>query len=196
MVQQVDLGHGRGWAAPDMAASIFRIDAELGSPLQITRAGATAVEQQNLLDRWNRGDRAGLSYKPAAPANSPHVTGEAIDSNNGTYLSGVKGKAHGFTHPLAGDKPHYVYVAGNDQYTGGLAVTSPLASPFTAFGNIGTTLSDRNTWIRLGVGALGVLFLIIALARIFNQTELGQTVNKTISDTAKTGAELAVLAPK
>lgn len=181
-----------------MAASIARIDTELGSPLQITRAGATAAEQQTLLDRWNSGDRKGLTYKPASPATSPHVQGEAIDSDNGTYLSGVKGKAHGFTHPIPGDKPHYVYVVANDQYKDGSTGNQILngANPFASFGSIGTTLSDRNTWVRIGLGALGVTFLIIAVIKIFSQTEFGKTVNKTVGDTVKTAATVAAVVPK
>ncbi|GAB6856478.1 M15 family metallopeptidase domain-containing protein [Microbacterium xylanilyticum] len=39
-----DLGHGRGWAADEAAASIFRIDQQLGRPAQITEAGRSIEE--------------------------------------------------------------------------------------------------------------------------------------------------------
>jgi hypothetical protein len=77
-----DLGHGRGWAADDAAASIFRIDAQLGQPVQITEAGRSAEDA----DKNYAAYRAYLDGGPWAPLALPaklsvHCKGEAVDSN-------------------------------------------------------------------------------------------------------------------
>lgn len=190
-----DLGHGRGWATADLVASVHRIDAELGRPLQITSAGRTPAEQQTLRDRWDRGDRVGIAFQPATPAASPHVKGLAIDSDDHAYLAGPKGQAHGFTHPIANDYPHFVYDHSKDKTGGAQVDTTPsLANPFAAFTPIAQTLSDRNTWIRIGIGAIGVGLLTIAIARIFNASELGQEIIGPAKDGIGAATKLAKLA--
>lgn len=76
-----DLGHGRGWAAPDAAASIFRIDAQLGRPVQITEAGRSAEDADRNHAAWIRYQNGGPWAPYALPASeSVHCLGEATDS--------------------------------------------------------------------------------------------------------------------
>lgn len=113
-----DLGHGRGWAADDCAASIFRIDAQLGRPLQITQAGRTVAENNAMIARWDAGNRAGLVTRPSTT--SHHLTGEAIDSNDQTWLN-TNGTPHGFLHDVPGDSVHYDYYVSHDTFVRGSA---------------------------------------------------------------------------
>ena len=75
---QVDLGYGRGWLDADAAASIRRIDAALGHPLQITEAGRSFFTQEQ---HWLKYLRDGwpIALNPNTP--SEHQKGKAIDSN-------------------------------------------------------------------------------------------------------------------
>jgi hypothetical protein len=74
----VDLGHGRGWLNPEPAASIARIDAQIGHPQQITEAGRTYAQQ---LAHWNTYQRNGhpIALHPDTP--SVHQKGAAIDTD-------------------------------------------------------------------------------------------------------------------
>lgn len=74
----VDLGHGRGWLEADAAASILRIDRELGHPLQITEAGRT-WERQNEHFQHYLEFGSPIALDPDTP--SVHQEGEAIDSD-------------------------------------------------------------------------------------------------------------------
>lgn len=80
---QIDLGHGRGWAAPDAAASIIRIDAQLGHPVQITEAGRTHERQSELRANWEAGVPGYYFALPPEPPEGPsvHQSGEAVDSD-------------------------------------------------------------------------------------------------------------------
>lgn len=83
MMLQVDLGHGRGWAAPDAAASIFRIDAQIGHPVQVTEAGRTHERQAELRANWEAGEPGYYFALPPDPPEGPsvHQSGEAVDSD-------------------------------------------------------------------------------------------------------------------
>lgn len=72
-----DIGAGRGWLNASAAASIRRLDALLGHPMQITEAGRT-WDQQNA--HWQHYLKYG---KPIAnrPGTSLHESGLAIDSD-------------------------------------------------------------------------------------------------------------------
>jgi hypothetical protein len=129
-----ELGYGRGWAADDAAQSIFRIDTALGRPLQITSAGRTKAQNDALIARWNAGDRTGLSYKPSAT--SPHLSGEAIDSNDHAWLL-AHGAEFGFIHDVAGDLVHFVYHANRDTHIGGSS--TPPAIPAQSGWQVGQT---------------------------------------------------------
>lgn len=82
-MQTTQLTNGRGWLAANHAASIARIDAELGHPLQITEAGRSK-------EKADANYAAYLAYLngtgPWAPIALPgdqsvHVFGGAIDSD-------------------------------------------------------------------------------------------------------------------
>ena len=81
--QKTDLGHGRGWAAPAAAASILRIDAQLGRPADINEAGRS----RERADENYRKYLAYLAGGPWAPLALPadksvHVPGMAADSDD------------------------------------------------------------------------------------------------------------------
>lgn len=87
--QCVDLGHGRGRAAPDTAAAIFRIDAELGRPADINEAWRSPEQANANRARWLAYERYlnGGPYAPKAPyalgaEDSVHCDGEAVDSDD------------------------------------------------------------------------------------------------------------------
>lgn len=85
----VDLGHGRGRAAPDAAAAIFRIDADLGRPADINEAWRSPEQANANRARWKAYERYlnGGPWAPKAPyalgaEDSVHCDGEAADSDD------------------------------------------------------------------------------------------------------------------
>lgn len=85
----VDLGHGRGRAAPDTAAAVFRIDAELGRPADVNEAWRSPEQANANRARWLAYQRYlnGGPYAPKAPyalgaEDSVHCDGEAVDSDD------------------------------------------------------------------------------------------------------------------
>lgn len=83
-MQPTDLGHGRGWLDAPAAASVFRIDQQLGRPADINDAGRSAAQADENHRRW-------LAYKngtgPWAPYALPswasvHCDGLAADSDD------------------------------------------------------------------------------------------------------------------
>lgn len=83
---KVALSHGRGWLTAESAASIHRIDREIGHPLQITEAGRNWDEQN---EHWLTYLRVGypIALHPDAP--SVHQEGDAIDSDEAQQILGV-----------------------------------------------------------------------------------------------------------
>ena len=80
---KVDLGHGRGWASPAAAASIRRIDAQLGRPADINEAGRSPEQADKNHRAW-LDYLAGGPWAPyALPASlSVHCRGDAADSDD------------------------------------------------------------------------------------------------------------------
>lgn len=111
---RVTLAGGRGWLNAAAAASLARVDAEIGHLLQITEAGRTRGEQQEHWDRYqaylNGGPWAPLA---ARPGTSPHEFGNAIDTNE--RLVGLLAR-HGWSRPLPSEPWHFVYNSNNDQH--------------------------------------------------------------------------------
>lgn len=105
----VDLGSGRGWLNDDAAASLWRVDARIGHPLQITSAGRTRAEQQAAYDRY----LAGTGSFAAFPGTSPHEFGNAIDTNE--RLVDILAD-HGWWRPLSFEPWHFVYRAWADNH--------------------------------------------------------------------------------
>lgn len=82
-VQKTALTHDRGWASPAAAASIHRIDAQLGRPADINEAGRSREKADENYRKWLE-YLAGGPWAPfALPADeSVHVTGDAADSDD------------------------------------------------------------------------------------------------------------------
>lgn len=86
---KTDLGHGRGWAAPAAAASIRRIDAQLGRAADINEAGRSPEQADENRRRWLAYERYlnGGPWAPKAPYalgsdQSVHCWGYAADSDD------------------------------------------------------------------------------------------------------------------
>lgn len=110
-----DLSHGRGWLDAAAAASLRRIDAELGHPLDINEAGRTWAQQDDFYQTYLRVGWP-IALSPDAP--SIHQLGRAIDTDeqNTPVLN-----RHGWFHTVYRNgvlvEPwHYEYDAANDQH--------------------------------------------------------------------------------
>jgi murein DD-endopeptidase MepM/ murein hydrolase activator NlpD len=69
------------------------------------------------------------------------------------------------------------------------SVLDPLAGlnqAGAAFGTIGSWLGDSGNWVRVGLGALGVVFLILAVDKLISATPTGQAIKSAATTTAKT----------
>lgn len=75
--EQVNLGFGRGWLSRPAAESIFRIDDQIGHPLQVTESGRTWKQQWDFWVIFQNGGP--IALHPDTP--SEHQKGKAIDSN-------------------------------------------------------------------------------------------------------------------
>ena len=86
MVVQVDVGYGRGWLAPPAAASLKRIDRQLGHTMQTTELGRTWARQY---EHWLKYQRDG--YPIALHPNTPsiHQLGYAMDTDEGQRHIGL-----------------------------------------------------------------------------------------------------------
>ncbi|MEX0158227.1 MULTISPECIES: hypothetical protein [unclassified Microbacterium] len=89
MTTQVDLGHGRGWASPTAAASILRIDRQLGRLADINEAGRSPEKANENRRKWLAYERYlnGGPWAPKAPfalgaEDSVHCSGDAADSDD------------------------------------------------------------------------------------------------------------------
>lgn len=82
----VALSGGRGWLTAEAAASIHRIDAQIGHRLQITEAGRSFFQQE---EHWLRYLRNGypIALNPNTP--SVHQIGDAIDSDEAQRILAV-----------------------------------------------------------------------------------------------------------
>lgn len=83
---KVSLGHGRGWLTKESAASIFRIDRQIGHPLQITEAGRDWAEQNKHYQHYLK-----YGYPIALNPNTPsvHQKGDAADSNEAQRILAI-----------------------------------------------------------------------------------------------------------
>lgn len=122
-MQRTDLGGGRGWLDAPAAASIARIDAQLGHPLQITEAGRTPRRQQELRDLY----LAGKGEYAATVEESPHPRGEAIDSDEAQRHLDLLAE-HGWYRPLKSERWHFLYRASHDRHRNDPAPTGATAS--------------------------------------------------------------------
>lgn len=119
-MEATDIGHGRGWLTPAAAASIARIDAQLGRPVQITEAGRSAEDADKNRAAW-------IAYQngtgPKAPYalgadESVHCRGEATDSDD----ADAPWEENGWIQTARYDDPdrdepwHREYIAARDQH--------------------------------------------------------------------------------
>lgn len=86
---KVDIGHGRGWLAPEAAASVRRIDAQLGRPADVNEAGRSPERADENRRKWLAYERYlnGGPWAPKAPYalgsdESVHCWGGAADSDD------------------------------------------------------------------------------------------------------------------
>lgn len=77
-------GTERGWAADDAAASIFRIDQQLGRPADINEAGRSAENADRNRAAWEayRDGRGPWAPYALGSGDSVHCTGLAADSDD------------------------------------------------------------------------------------------------------------------
>jgi len=98
-----DLGYGRGWAADDATQSIFRIDRQLGHPVQITEAGRSAADADANYAAYVAYKNGTGPWAPRAlPASaSVHCWGEATDSDE----HGAPWEPNGWIETARSDDP-------------------------------------------------------------------------------------------
>ena len=133
-------------------ASLARMEAEFGSPFDISDAGRSVQYQQDLINRWDRGGPANRPpnlYEPGRPAatGSPHVIngGQAIDVVNANHRAWIKanGGKHGWRFNIANDVVHAIYEAARDQFAGGGGGSSAPSS----------TERNQQNWVNVSQGA-------------------------------------------
>lgn len=68
-----------------------------------------------------------------------------------------------------------------------------------SLGTIGSWLGNSGNWVRVGLGALGATFLLIAVIKLLDATKAGQAVNSLVGTAAKsavTATKVAIAVPK
>lgn len=136
--------HPGMWLADDAADSLNRYEADHGV-IHLTDAGRTVPQQQDLIDRWNRGggsNRPPYLYQPYMPAaTAPHVGGHALDTDQSARFAS-NSASYGWVHNLPTNDPvHFIYVASGDQHKGSAPVS----------GN--TVTRQRQDWLNKTRGA-------------------------------------------
>lgn len=78
-----DLGHGRGWLRADAAASVLRIDQQLGRLADVNDAGRSPEQADKNHAAWVAYQNGGPKAPYALPASrSVHCLGLAVDSDD------------------------------------------------------------------------------------------------------------------
>lgn len=109
--------HPGYWLRDDAAAAFDRMEDKHGF-IGLNDAGRTEAQQQNLINRWNRGgagNRPPYLYQPAMPASSSnHVRGGGLAFDTSDYRRVAQFAADfGFNHPYPGGDPvHFEFVGG------------------------------------------------------------------------------------
>lgn len=139
--------HPGMWLADDAADSINRYEAANGI-IHLTDAGRTVQQQQDLIDRWNRGgssNRPPYLFQPYMPApTGPHVGGHAIDTDHAAQFASNSGP-YGWVHNLPGNDPvHFIYDASRDQHKGSAPAGGVTGNQVTR---------DRQNWLNKARGA-------------------------------------------
>ena len=117
-----DLGFGRGWASPEAAASIWRIDAALGHAMQITEAGRSAADADRNYARYQAYLNGTGPWAPIAYPSwmSVHCWGNAIDSDEAQRFIALMAR-HGWRRTVYRngklEEPwHFEYFIDEDQH--------------------------------------------------------------------------------
>lgn len=139
------LAHHPGmWLGDAEADSLLRYENAHGV-VHLTDAGRTVQQQQDLIDRWNRGgagNRPPYLYQPYSPAASgPHVGGHAFDTESYNAIKDTI-LAYGWRRDVSSDIVHFVYHHDLDKHI-------PTNAP--AGGNQVT--KDRQNWLNKARGA-------------------------------------------
>lgn len=105
--------HPDFWMRDDAAAQLDLLEADHGL-ITVNSAGRTVPEQQELIDRWNRGgkfNRPPYLYEPKQPPRkSTHVANGGIAVDTSSISKMLKyGEAYGFYRPYDWDKPHFEF---------------------------------------------------------------------------------------
>lgn len=108
------LKHHPNYWLEDAAADQFDAAEDAHGVLDVTDAGRTLQQQQDLINRWNAGgaaNRPPYLYEPAMPASaSNHVGGEAVDIGNYNVFVAYC-QNYGFRHTYPGSDPvHFDFV--------------------------------------------------------------------------------------
>lgn len=109
-----------------------------------------------------------LSAKQAATA---FADGVASGDVAVTIASGVGATAQGVNIAAAST------VEGLDQTSADLAKANPL-SGLDAIGNFFNLLTDRQTLMRLAEGAIGIMLIVVAIAKLADGTQTGKVAAK------------------
>jgi peptidoglycan hydrolase-like protein with peptidoglycan-binding domain len=142
--------HPSYWLDDAAADALNAYEAQYGV-LDITDAGRTVQEQQDLIDRWYQGgtyNRPPYLYQPYMPAASgPHVGGHAVDTTDYNRFAQHCGD-FGWQHNLPNSDPvHFIYVGGGSSGGGkvGNITSRPTSDVQQALVNAG-----------IGIGSSGV----------------------------------------
>lgn len=125
MVTQVDVGNGRGWLAPPAAASLKRLDRQLGHAMQTTELGRTWARQY---EHWLTYQRYGnpIALHPNTP--SIHQLGFAMDTDEGqrhvALLNENGWKQTVYRNGKLIEPWHFEYDASRDKH-----INDPLPTP-------------------------------------------------------------------
>jgi len=95
----------------DARADLYAAAAMAASPMQITSAFRTVV-QQYLLQRWFELGRCNITAA-ADPGRSNHESGRALDVSNYSAWITIMGN-HGWAHDVPGDPVHFDHLASAD----------------------------------------------------------------------------------
>lgn len=118
--------HPGKWLRADAAASLDRMEDAHGGAFDISDAGRTEAEQQDLIDRWDEGgaaNRPPYLYQPGRPASqSPHVSdgGHAVDVIDEADRDWIKDHSEfGWRFDVNGDVVHMNYYSNLDATSDG-----------------------------------------------------------------------------
>lgn len=185
----VDIGHGRGLLPENAARSLWRLDADIGRPVQVTEAGRTWERQLYLYNGWvKRLPGFNLALHPSNPlANHVLVAGRrgAIDSDEQT---GIPWAEHGWRLENASEPWHRGYYPEHDRFISDERLVGELASSIERLAKVvgntveraenGDSLSQRlDRMLKIQEQTLGE---VERISRILGSTEARAAKGDTI----------------